>query len=371
MPPRPFLPLLHALLLAILPADAMTADHPQPPVRIGVAGLEHGHVDWILADRDRGDIEIAGIAEGDENLARAKCERYGIDPALVHSTLEAMLDAARPEAVVVFTSIDRHLAVVRACAQRGIHVMVEKPLALDAGQARAIAALAEKHGIHVLTNYETTWYPSVQAARRLARDGAVGGIRKMIARDGHQGPKELGAGGEFLAWLTDPDRNGGGALIDFGCYGANLMTWLMNNERPESVLAVTQQFKSDPLYARVDDEATILLLYPEAQGIIQASWNWPYSRKDLDIYGTQGAVFADDRSRLRQRRGDTEETESLPRPEPPLDDPFAYLAAVVRGHADPSETPSSLENNVIVMEILDAARASARSGRAVPLKPRR
>ncbi len=359
-------------LCTLIALASMTPAHSQDqPVRIGVAGLEHGHVDWILSDNNRSDFTIVGIAEADEALARAKCERYHIDPALVHPSLEAMLDAAKPEAVVVFTPIDRHLDAVRACAARGIHVMVEKPLALDAEQARAIAALAEKHGIHVLTNYETTWYPSVQATRRHVKDGAVGDIRKMIARDGHQGPKELGAGEEFLAWLTDPDRNGGGAIIDFGCYGANLMTWLMDNERPESVLAVTQQLKSDPLYARVDDEATILLVYPEAQGIIQASWNWPYSRKDLDVYGTKGAVFADDRTRLRQRHGESEETSQLPPPEAPYNDPFAYLAAVVRGKADPKGGLSSLENNVIVMEILDAARASAKSGRVVPLKPGR
>ncbi|MBE2180311.1 MAG: Gfo/Idh/MocA family oxidoreductase [Chthoniobacterales bacterium] len=360
------------LLSALITLAPMTPSHSQdPPVRIGVAGLEHGHVDWILSDKNRPDFTIVGLAEADEALARAKCERYHIDPALVHPSLEAMLEAAKPEAVVVFTSIDQHLDAVRACAARGIHVMVEKPLALDAEQARAIAALAEKHGIHVLTNYETTWYPSVQATRRVVQDGAVGDIRKMIARDGHQGPKELGAGEEFLAWLTDPDRNGGGAIIDFGCYGANLMTWLMDNERPESVLAVTQQLKTNPLYARVDDEATILLVYPKAQGIIQASWNWPYSRKDLDVYGTKGAVFADDRTRLRQRHGESEKTSQLPPAEAPYNDPFAYLAAVVRGKADPEGSLSSLENNVIVMEILDAARASAKSGRAVPLKPAR
>lgn len=364
--------MFHRLLPLLLAAATMTSaqsDDKAQPVRIGVAGLEHGHVDWILSDLKRSDIEIAGIAEADQELAQAKQERYHFDPGLVHPTVEAMLDAAKPEAVVVFTPIDRHLDVVRACAERGIHVMVEKPLALDAAQAREIETLAAKHGIHVLTNYETTWYPSVHEARRLVQDGSVGGIRKIIARDGHQGPKELGAGGEFLAWLTDPDRNGGGAIVDFGCYGANLMTWLMGNERPESVLAVTQQLKSDPLYARVDDEATILLVYPEAQGIIQASWNWPYSRKDLDVYGTKGAVFADDRSRLRQRHGESEETSQLPSAEAPFNDPFAYLAAVVRGQADPKGSLSSLENNVIVMDILDAARASAKSGKAVSLKP--
>ena len=92
---------------------------------------------------------------------------------------------------------------------------------------------------------------------------------------------------EFLSWLTDPEKNGAGALFDFGCYGANLMTWLMNNQRPTSVTAVTQTIKPN-IYKQVDDEATIIMEYPSAQAIIQASWNWPYSRKDMEIYGKTG-----------------------------------------------------------------------------------
>ena len=70
---------------------------------------------------------------------------------------------------------------------------------------------------------------------------------------------------EFLAWLNDPKLNGGGALYDFGCYGADLMTWLMDGQRPISVTATTQQIKPD-IYPRVDDEATIILTYPKGAG---------------------------------------------------------------------------------------------------------
>ena len=95
---------------------------------------------------------------------------------------------------------------------------------------------------------------------------------------------------EFLAWLTDPEKNGAGALFDFGCYGANLMTWLMNDARPVSVTAVTQRIKPE-IYAKVDDEATIILEYPGAQAIIQASWNWPFDRKDMEVYGRTGQAL--------------------------------------------------------------------------------
>ena len=88
---------------------------------------------------------------------------------------------------------------------------------------------------------------------------------------------------KFLQWLTDPKFNGGGAITGFGCSGANLVTWLAGGEKPISVTAITQQFKPD-IYPLVDDEATILLEYANMQGVIQASWNWPFNRKDMEIY---------------------------------------------------------------------------------------
>ena len=111
--------------------------------------------------------------------------------------------------------------------------------------------------IHVLVNYETTWYRSNHAAFAIAHDGSIGEIRKVVVHYGHRGPKEIGVSPAFFAWLNDPVKNGAGALFDFGCYGADLMTWLMNGRRPDSVTAVTQRIKPD-VYPRVDDEATIV-----------------------------------------------------------------------------------------------------------------
>ena len=194
--------------------------------------------------------------------------------------------------------------VVEACAPRRIHVMVEKPLAVSLEHAEKMAALARANNIHLLTNYETTWYASTYAAYRMAvAEGALGPIRKVVVHDGHFGPVEIGCGAEFLAWLTDPVLNGGGAVIDFGCYGANLITWLMGGAEPLTVTAVLQTLKPE-VYPRVDDDATVILTYPHAQGLIQGSWNWPVGRKDMEIYGASGYLVAvDDRTlRLRMRQ---------------------------------------------------------------------
>src|SRR4029077_21200068 len=205
-------------------------------------------------------------------------------------------------------------------------------------------------GIPVLVNYETTWYPSNHAAYALARKAiALGEIRKVLVHDGHRGPKEIGVQPEFLAWLTDPDKNGAGALFDFGCYGANLMTWLMDDARPSSVTAVTQRIKPD-IYRTVDDEATVILEYPGAQAIIQASWNWPFDRKDMEIYGRTGQVLTVGRDGLRVRlAGKQEEIRQAPGLKSPEDDFLSYFAAVVRGDIKPSGL-SSLRNNLIVVD---------------------
>lgn len=342
------------------------------PVRIGIAGLSHDHVIWLLKRPGRGDIKIVGIYEPDSALAERYAGRYNFDSRLVSNTLEAMLEAAKPEAVVAFGSIYDHLATVEACAPRGIHVMVEKPLAVSLAFALAMEALARQHGIYLLTNYETTWYASHYAAYNLIhQQRLIGDIRKVVVHDGHWGPQELGCTAEFLAWLTDPVLNGGGALLDFGCYGPNLVTWLMQGEPPLSVTAVTQQLKPD-IYPKVDDEATLILTYPKAQAIIQASWNWPFHRKDMEIYGQTGYVHAVDGRTLHLREGREKEPQvvSLEPLAAPGDDPFAYLAAVIRGKIEMIEGDlSSLNNNLLVMRILEAARQSAKTGKTVLLEP--
>ncbi len=338
------------------------------PFRLGMAGLVHGHAAGFLGRyRNSPEVELVGVAEPDREVAARYIKRSRLDPATVHPSLEAMLDAAKPEAVVAFTSTADHLAVVAACARRKIPVMMEKPLAVGVEQARAIEHAAAEAGIAVLVNYETTWYPSNHAAYALAKQAkALGEIRKVVVHDGHRGPKEIGCQPEFLAWLTDPAQNGAGALFDFGCYGANLMTWLMDDARPSAVTAVTRRIKPE-VYPKVDDEATIILEYPGAQAIIQASWNWPFDRKDLEIYGRTGQALTSGRDGLRVRlEGKPEEVRQaspLPAPE---DDFLRYFVAVVRGEIKPAGL-SSLRNNLVVVEILDAARRSAASGQTVRL----
>ena len=362
--------LILTTLFALFISTGYAQTGEKKPVKIGIAGLTHSHVHWILGRPDKGDIEIIGIAEPNRALAARYAERYGFSMDIVYDDLATMLEATQPEAVTAFNDIFGHLEVVEACAPRGIHVMVEKPLAVSVEHAKAMEKAAKAGNIHLLTNYETTWYGSThQAFEMIHGEKQIGDIRKIVVHDGHPGPKEIGVNEEFLEWLTDPKLNGGGALIDFGCYGANLITWLMQGEKPQTVMAVTQQIKPD-IYPEVDDEATIILTYPKTQGIIQASWNWPINRKDMEVYGQTGYINTvdDTRMRIRLNASSPEQLMEAPARTTPYDDPFAYLSAVLRGEIKVAPTDlSSLPVNMTVVEILDAARRSAASGKSVEL----
>src|SRR5713101_2299845 len=337
------------------------------PLRVALAGLVHGHAFGFFDQfQKRMDLQVVGIAEADRQLAAQFTKKYGLAPGLLYSDLEEMLKATHPQAVLAYTNTYDHRRVVEICARYGVPVMMEKPLAVSLEDARAIEKAARAGKIQVLVNYETTWYRSNQAAYALVHGKAIGEIRKIVVHDGHSGPKEIGVGREFLRWLTDPKLNGAGALFDFGCYGADLATWLMDGRRPDSVTAVTQQIKPD-VYPRVDDEATIILTYPNAQAIIQASWNWPFSRKDMEVYGQKGYAITVGPGAVRVRLPENEETSSEAKPlEKTKEDSISYLRAVLLGGMKP-EGQSSLETNVIVTEILDAARQSAATGKTVSL----
>lgn len=342
---------------------------PHNRTKIAVAGMDHGHVFSILKKMERPDVEFVGFYEANTELSGRYTREFNIDPSIIYDDLNTMLDDVQPDGVVAFSSIFHHLEAVQACAPRGIHVMVEKPLAVSMDHANKMESLAKQHDIHLLTHYETTWYASNHEVYRQINGGKIGNILKVVVHDGHRGPQEIGCNPEFLAWLTDPVLNGGGAIVDFGCYGVNLVTWLLKNQRPLSVTGITQTNKPE-IYPNVDDESLIILTYPKMQAIIQGSWNWAFSRKDMEVYGQTGYTHAIDSTTIRTRTAQASPEESIvldPRPAP-FDDPFSYFGAVIWGDIVVTEHDlSNLANNLIVVEILDAARQSARTGQRVDL----
>jgi predicted dehydrogenase len=313
-------------------------------------------------------VELVGIADPDPALAAKYQKKYALPQSLFFTNMESMIAARHPQALLVYTSIADHRKVIETGALHGISVMVEKPLTLSLDDALAIRRAARLHHIHVLVNYETTWYASNRAAYDEVQAGSLGELRRVVVHDGHQGPKEIGVPPEFLGWLTDPAQNGAGALYDFGCYGVDLMTWLMHGQAPLTVTAVLNHDKPQT-YPKVDDDATVVLTYPHAQAVIMASWNWPFGRKDMEVYGATGYAITvgADKLRLRLQHDAGEQLITAAPLAPPQQDSLSYLVAVLRGELHPKGDLTAIDTNVVVMQILDAARESARTGKTVRL----
>ncbi|WP_260703453.1 Gfo/Idh/MocA family protein [Edaphobacter flagellatus] len=345
--------------------QAQTQDH----IRVAIVGLVHGHVQGFLRSLpSHNNVELVGIAEPDAALRQKYAAQTKLPESIFFASETEMLAKTHPQAILVYSSIADHRKAIEQAVPQHIAVMVEKPLATTVEDAEAIAKLSKQYNVPVLTNYETTWYASNTAAYQMLGEGKIGDLRKLVIHDGHRGPKEIGVGPEFLGWLTDPKQNGAGALFDFGCYGADLATWFLHGEAPVSVTAITLQIKPD-IYPKVDDDATILLKYPHAQAIIQGSWNWPFDRKDMEVYGAKGYVDTVKADKLRVRLpGETDERVEIATPlTAPQDNSLDYLTAVLAHKIDPRGDLTALDTNVTVVRILAAARESARTGRTVTL----
>lgn len=359
---------IFSLILMLTACISLSAQDNSTPLRIGVAGVTHGHLGEVVGRMNRGDYQIVGVFEKNDTY-RANNGLTGKLPAsLFYADLGKMLDETKPEVVVAYGSIYDHLSVVEACAPRHIHVMVEKPLATTVKQVRRIEALAKQYGIKVMTNFETTWYSSNHHAKEMVENGEIGQVRRINVFDGHEGPAEIGCDDKFLEWLTDPVLNGGGAVIDFGCYGANLATWIMKGQRPTSVYAVLQHNKPS-VYPKVDDDATIILEYPGTTVQIMGSWCWPYSRKDMYIYGDKGYIYQKNSFEMQMMKTNGPVVEfNAPKMAETYQDSYRFLKAYVRGEIDiPADDLSALGNNIIVCEILEAAKKSAKTGKKVKL----
>jgi len=267
-----------AVILTIVLSFALNFYIGQDKLYIILAGLTHDHVNRILNKNKTGELVIDGIVEDDKELCDKKKAEWQLPDSLFFSNLNRALKKTHPDLVIVFTAPSKHLAIIENCLSLHIPVMVEKPLCYAYAAAKRIAMLSKKFDTKVYTNFPSQWYKSFNGL--LSKATETGTISKMIMRGGHSGPIEIGCSREFANWLTDSLKNGGGALIDFGCYGALIMTELMQGKAPIAV------------YPKVDDAATIVLEYPNATGVIEASWNWPYTIMDAELYGSKGYLHA-------------------------------------------------------------------------------
>jgi scyllo-inositol 2-dehydrogenase (NADP+) len=350
--------------------------------KIAVVSMLHAHVWLHLGTMLKGDkVKLVGVSETLPDLiARATREdvipqtqnvtRPGVPQSLIFADWKKMIDETKPDIVWAFTPTNGHLDVVRYCAPRGIHVIMEKPLAATLEEALEIQALARKHNILVLTNYGSTWQAAQYAVRAAIDAGEIGPVWRLHGMQGSGGPGDPKRS-SFAAWLADPVQNGGGALMDFGCY---LVLWSVGLKgMPESVYATVQHMKPET-FPKVDDNATIVLNYKDGVAILEASWDFPPAQRlGNEIYGMKGSIVGNSIRRpgtpaptgggRGAQQGEPLAITPLP---PERSEPIAYIVDRIRNKL-PLDGPSALDLHVSVQEVLEAAKISVKTGRAVPL----
>ena len=362
--------LVSVLLISVATLTAPSHVAAQARTRLAIVGLDHDHV-WgllgIIADEP--DAELVAIADSHpELIEKAKAKA----PAGVKffSGYLPMLDEVKPQAVIVTTANNRHLEILSACARRKIHFFTEKPMAASGADAREMERLAREAGIKLMVNYGSAWPEPAQEAIRRIEAGEIGNIQKIIVQFGHEGPKEIGTSRYFTEWLYDPVRNGAGALMDFGCYGADWAIVLKG--RPRRVYATSLKLKKEQHNA-VEDDATILLEYPDATAVLMPSWDWSYGKGEAEIFGPKGSFLvrgdgllsqpAKGSTSVQNPEGKPVETQPVP---PEKRNGVAYFLYCIRNNK-PIEGPVSAAINVGVNEIIDAAKESIRTGRSVAM----
>lgn len=215
-----------------------------------------------------------------------------------------------------------------------------------------------------MTNYQMAWWPSMYTGKKVIESGDLGTVWRLRGIVGHGGPGAAsGTNKYFLDWLTDPVRNGAGALMDFGCY--NALWSLMYLGKPESVYAQVNQLRPAE-FPKVEDNATMVLHYKNGVGLFEGSWDLPRSFQDLEVFGRKGSVHIVN-GKVEQKIGREAAREVAIDPLPPgHTEPLQYMVECIRRKRAPAGM-LALDINVSVVEIIEAAKESVKTGKAVPL----
>jgi len=335
-----------------------------PPVRIAIVGFVHGHgvgiLQELLANKN---VEVVGIADPHPDIREAAAKLAPNVP--LYDDYWKLLDEKKPDAAWSFVPNNEHLEVTRQCARRGISLVFEKPMAASYDQARQMLQLARDHHISLMINYQMAWWPENYTAHDLAENGDLGKIWRVRAIIGHGGPAnddpQDRVSQRFWEWLND-EKQGGGALLDFTCYGAVWLRWYLG--LPTSVYAITTHTR--PEEYQTNTNATVLARFSDNRvGIIEGSWDLPRSFQDVEVFGNKGSVYMA-RLKVDEVVGKDRKDVHVANLPPERQNPVSYLVNRLQTK-QPIEGMVSAEFNVDAMEIVEAARRSAASGQPVSL----
>jgi predicted dehydrogenase len=336
------------------------------PYRIGVLGLTHDHVWGNLQDLHASDEGVL-VAAADPNgpLLEQVQQQFG---CTTYNEYDALLEREQLDAVYIFSDNAAGAGLTEKAAAKGLHVMIEKPMAADVAGADRMLAAARRAGVRLMVNWPFAWWPQMQKALAMAAGGDIGDVWQVKYRAAHAGPKELGCSTYFCDWLFDAARNGGGALIDYGCYGALLARRLLGV--PSRVTAVAGRVVKEDI--TVEDNAVIVMSYANAIAISEGSWSQIGNLTSYvtAIHGTQGTLLIEPRVGGRLLLATDEHPDGAEVEVPPALPHFRNATAHFLHCLRSGSEFFTLCNDRVgrdAQEILTAGLISAREGRHVSL----
>jgi predicted dehydrogenase len=348
--------------------------------RIGVIGCgwwaTRAHLPALQANPD---AVIAGIADPDaENRTRA-AERFNIPPECVFADAETMLKEAKLDAAIVAVPHSAHAPLARMVLERGLHLLLEKPMTINPPDARAIADLAKQRGVELIVGYPWHYNRQVLAVRDAIAEGRIGPIEYIscqfasIVRELYRGNPEpyrdvLGysVNPPGLRTYADPEIAGGGQGQTQVTHSAALL-FLLTGLKPASVAALVESFELEVDLA----DAVVVRFTNGALGSLGSTGSvLPGQEEILEyrIFGQRGHIVFDVNTGSAVIYGVGGQVETIPAP--PLEErypdwaPADNLTDIVLGRAG-NGSPASL--GVVTVEFVDAMYRAAREGRTISM----
>jgi predicted dehydrogenase len=353
---------------------------PSVKKRIAVLGLHHDHVWTILQELQplAGHAQVVAAADPEPAL-RYKFERlYGDRTPVGAKTYDDYAALLRAEgdhldAVYLYGSNRLSSQLALEALKRGLHVLIEKPMAINAADATAMLDAAQAANRRLMVNWPFVWWPQLQHALHLTlNENSIGRPFQINYRAAHEGIVEMGHSHYFAAWAEDPELAGGGALMDYCCYGAVLSRVILG--QPAAVTGLCGKLCKK--YLQVEDNAVILMQYPDAMAIAQASWtqHGKIAAYTPMIYGETGTLMLEPRigGRLFHADDATPKGVEVDVPAPPahLQNANAHFLWALDHPAEPLHPLCDPRHCRDAAAILDAGNASAREqSRLVPVAP--
>jgi predicted dehydrogenase len=336
-------------------------------LRVGVLGMTHDHLWGNLTHLDASPMgELVAAADPNQELREKAKEQFNCP--LVFDSYEELLENVDVDAVYIYSDHVTSADLTVLAAENGKHIMVEKAMAATLADAERMLAAARANSVQLMVNWPFAWDPGLQKAIELVESGAIGRLYYVKHRGAHGGPMEFGHSHFFYDWLYDERLGGGGAIIDYGCYGAALARYLLG--QPSKVSAVAGHLAKE--YVTLDDNAIFVMQWPDAMAQMEASWTHigNLNQRFSVFLGTEGTVYLQTFPQKAVSLATDEDKggSEIPLTPPPEDRVNATAYFLTRLLANkPIEGICSPQVGRDAQEIIEAAKLSAGQERVISL----